>query len=40
MEYAAEQFEVPEPNLKVIFTEHRGNEMMGIDRVGGTWNGE
>ncbi|WP_227377994.1 tautomerase [Haladaptatus halobius] len=40
MEYAADQFEVPETNLKVIFTEHRGNEMMGIDRVGGKWDGE
>ena len=37
MEHAVESFGVPEPNCKVVFTEHAGEEMMGIDRVGGDW---
>ena len=39
MERAVEAFGVPEPNCKVVFTEHAGEDMMGIDRVGGDWNG-
>ena len=35
MEYAVAKFGVPEPNAKVVFTEHAGENMMGLDRVGG-----
>ncbi|WP_418280033.1 tautomerase [Halorubrum sp. DTA98] len=37
MEHAADEYGVPEPNLKVVFTEHAGEAMMGMDRVGGEW---
>ena len=40
MERAVAAFGVPEPNCKVVFTEHPGADMMGIDRVGGDWEGE
>lgn len=40
MEHAAAEYGVPEPNLKVVFTEHPGEGMMGMDRVGGEWSGE
>lgn len=33
-----ERFAVPEENLKVVFSEHTGEEMMGVDRVGGDWS--
>jgi len=32
--------DVPDENMKVVFTEHPGDAMMGVDRVGGEWNGE
>ena len=38
MELAAERFAIPEANLKVSFTEHAGEELMGVDRVGGEWS--
>ncbi|MDS0299206.1 4-oxalocrotonate tautomerase family protein [Halogeometricum sp. S1BR25-6] len=38
MELAAERFSIPETNLKVSFTEHAGEELMGVDRVGGEWS--
>ncbi|SDM45322.1 hypothetical protein SAMN04487949_1714 [Halogranum gelatinilyticum] len=37
MDYAHAEFGVPEPNLKVVFSEHEGQDMMGVDRVGGDW---
>ena len=40
MEYAVAKFGVPEPNAKVVFTEHAGENMMGLDRVGGDWEAE
>lgn len=40
MEHAVERHGVPEPNLKVVFTEHEGENMMGVDRVGGEWSPE
>jgi phenylpyruvate tautomerase PptA (4-oxalocrotonate tautomerase family) len=40
MEYAAERFGVPDENMKVVFTEHTGEAMMGVDRVGGEWTEE
>ena len=30
-------WDLPRPNVKVVFTEHDGAEMMGADRVGGEW---
>lgn len=40
MEYAVAELDVPEPNAKVVFTEHAGENMMGLDRVGGDWAAE
>jgi phenylpyruvate tautomerase PptA (4-oxalocrotonate tautomerase family) len=40
MDEAADSFGVPEPNMKVVFTEHAGESMMGYDRIGGEWNPE
>ena len=40
MERAVEALGVPEPNCKVVFTEHAGEDMMGVDRVGGDWEAE
>ncbi|CQH53319.1 probable tautomerase [Halobacterium hubeiense] len=37
MAEAAERFDVPEQNLKVVFTEHAGAQMQGVERVGGDW---
>nr|WP_272931404.1 tautomerase family protein [Halobacterium noricense] len=37
MDEAAERFGVPDENLKVVFTEHAGAQMQGVDRVGGDW---
>jgi phenylpyruvate tautomerase PptA (4-oxalocrotonate tautomerase family) len=34
-----ETFDVPTANLKVVFTEHAGHQMMGADRVGDDWDG-
>lgn len=38
MDLAAERFSIPEANLKVSFTEHAGEELMGVNRVGGEWS--
>jgi hypothetical protein len=38
MDEARDRFDVPAPNLKVVFTEHAGEQMMGYDRVGGDWS--
>ena len=40
MEHAATTFDVPNENMKTVFTEHPGEAMMGVDRVGGEWNEE
>ncbi|MFC7154251.1 tautomerase family protein [Halomarina halobia] len=40
MELAAERLSIPEANVKVVFTEHAGEEMMGVDRVGDDWSPE
>jgi phenylpyruvate tautomerase PptA (4-oxalocrotonate tautomerase family) len=40
MAAARERWGVPEPNLKVVFTEHAGEDMMGVDRIGGEWRPE
>jgi len=38
MARAGEDFGVPDPNMKVVFTDHPGEAMMGVDRVGGEWD--
>lgn len=38
MQHAIRRYDIPEPNLKVVFTEHPGEQMMGMNRVGGEWN--
>jgi len=40
MEHAGSTYEVPDENMKVVFTDHPGEAMMGVDRVGGEWNGD
>ena len=40
MEHVSTTYDVPDENMKVVFTEHPGDAMMGVDRVGGEWNGE
>ena len=40
MEHASTTYDVPDENMKVVFTEHPGEAMMGVDRVGGEWNDE
>lgn len=40
MDEARDRFGVPKPNLKVAFTEHAGEDLMGYDRVGGAWSPE
>ncbi|MFC4438704.1 MULTISPECIES: 4-oxalocrotonate tautomerase family protein [Natrialbaceae] len=40
MEYAGKTLEIPDENVKVVFTEHPGEAMMGVDRVGGEWSEE
>ncbi|WP_137285250.1 tautomerase [Halorussus salinisoli] len=38
MDAANERWGVPEPNAKVVFTQHAGPEMMGYDRIGDDWD--
>lgn len=38
IDWFSEQLSVPRTNTKVVFTEHEGEQMMGADRVGGTWS--
>lgn len=38
MDAARDRWGVPAPNMKVVFTEHAGEDMMGYDRVGGEWS--
>lgn len=37
MTYFSDQFHVPEENIKIVFTEHPGPDMMGFNRVGSEW---
>ena len=37
MQTVRDEWGVPEPNMKVVFTEHEGAHLMGYDRVGGDW---
>lgn len=34
MELASNAWGLRDPNMKVVFTEHAGEELMGVDRVG------
>lgn len=38
MDLAADEFGIPEPNMKAVITEHAGAQMMGYDRVGSEWS--
>ena len=40
MDHIENQFNVPEENMKIVFTEHPGEAMMGKERVGGEWEPE
>ena len=40
MEYVAGEFDIPGENLKIVFTEHPGSSMMGVNRDGDEWGGE
>lgn len=40
MEHVGATFDVPDENMKTVFTEHAGDAMMGVDRVGDAWDGE
>jgi hypothetical protein len=40
MEYAAAELGIPDDNMKVVFTEHPGPNMMGVDRVGEEWDAD
>jgi len=40
MDHAADAFGVPDENMKVVFSEHPGEAMMGVNRVGGEWKEE
>ncbi len=40
MKHASTTYDVPDENMKVVFTEHPGEAMMGLNRVGGEWNDE
>lgn len=33
-EYAGDEFAVPDENVMAVFTEHAGEELVGVDRVG------
>ncbi|MFW6320354.1 MAG: tautomerase [Halohasta sp.] len=38
VDWLADQWAIPRPNLKIVFTEHEGHDLMGADRVGGEWS--
>mgnify|MGYP006283592827 FL=1 len=38
VDWLHEGWEIPRRNLKVVVTEHDGNDLMGADRVGGEWS--
>lgn len=40
MDLAANAWEIRDPNMKVVFTEHEGEELMGVDRVGSEWSSD
>ena len=38
IDWFEDAWDVPRPNLKVVFTEHAGDQLMGAERVGGEWS--
>lgn len=40
IEHMERTWSVPPGNVKVVFTEHAGGDMMGHERVGGEWSGD
>lgn len=38
IDWLNEEWGLPRPNLKVAFTQHDGDELMGAERVGGEWS--
>lgn len=38
IDWLDEEWDILRPNLKVAFTEHEGDQLMGADRVGGEWS--
>jgi hypothetical protein len=38
MDTLHDEWGIPHPNMKVVFTEHEGTHMMGYDRVGSDWD--
>lgn len=38
MKLAADAWGIRDPNMKAVFTEHAGEELMGVDRVGSEWS--
>jgi phenylpyruvate tautomerase PptA (4-oxalocrotonate tautomerase family) len=40
MKLANEIWKIPDPNMKVVFTEHTGENMMGVERVGSEWSAD
>jgi hypothetical protein len=38
IDWLDEEWGIPRLNLKVAFTEHDGDQLMGADRVGGEWS--
>ena len=40
MEHVGDEFNVPDENMKVVFTEHPGEAMMGTERVGSEWESD
>ena len=37
LDWLEANWDLPRPNVKVVFTKHEGADMMGADRVGSTW---
>ena len=40
MELASNAWGLRDPNMKVVFTEHAGEKLMGVDRVGSEWSAD
>lgn len=40
VDWLDEEWDVPRPNVKVAFTEHEGDQLMGADRVGEEWSAD
>jgi len=38
IDWLSAEWGIPRPNLKIVFTEHSGDQLMGADRVGSEWS--